>query len=76
MKSIKRLFQKDRYGFVRGTIALGFILLLIAMLFSWILVNRDSRGAEERAADAARQVAQQFQMLIEDGFRQMNVVSE
>ena len=76
MKSIKRLFQKDRFGFVRGTIALGFIFLLIAMLFPWILVNRDSRGAEERAADAARQVAQQFQILIEDGFRQMNVVSE
>ena len=76
MKSIKRLVQKDRYGFVRGTIALCFILLLIAMLFSWVLVDRDSRGAEERAADAARQVAQQFQMLIEDGFRQMNVVSE
>lgn len=76
MKSIKRLIQKDRYGFVRGTIALGFILLLIAMLFPWVLGDRDSRGAEERAADAARQVAQQFQMLIEDGFRQMNVVSE
>lgn len=76
MKSIKRLFQKDKIGFVRGTFALGFILLLIAMLFLWILGNRDSRGAEERAADAARHVAQQFQMLIEDGFRQMNVVSE
>ena len=76
MKSIKRLFQKDKIGFVRGTFALGIILLLIAMLFLWILGNRDSRGAEERAADAARQVAQQFQMLIEDGFRQMNVVSE
>ena len=76
MKSIKRLFQKDRFGFVRGTIALSFILLLIAMLFPWILIDRDSRGAEERAADAARQVAQQFQLLIEDGFRQMNVVSE
>ena len=76
MKSIKRLFQKDKIGFVRGTFALGIILLLIAMLFLWILGNRVSRGAEERAADAARQVAQQFQMLIEDGFRQMNVVSE
>ena len=76
MKSIKRLLEKDKFGFVRGTVALGFILLLIAMLFLWILGDRDSRKAEERAADATRQVAQQFQMLIEDGFRQMNVVSE
>ena len=76
MKRIKRIFQKDKYGFVRGTVALGVVLLLIALMFVRFHCNRDSISAEERAADAARQVALQFQMLIEDGFRQMNVVSE
>ena len=76
MKRIKRLFQKDRLGLVRSTLVLGVMLLLIVLLFLFALGSRDSREAEERAADAARQVAQQFQLLVEDGFRQMNVAAE
>ena len=76
MKRIKRILQKDKYGFVRGTVALGVILLLVALMFVRFHCDRGSIEAEERAADAARHVAMQFQVLIEDGFRQMNVVSE
>ena len=76
MKRIKRILQKDKYGFVRGTVLLGLVLLLIALMFVRFHCNSGSIDAEERAADAAHQVAMQFQVLIEDGFRQMSVVSE
>ncbi len=75
MKRIKCLYRRDRSGLVRGTLALGVTLVLIVLLLLWALNGRNSTRVEERAADAARQVAQQFQLLVEDGFRQMNVVS-
>lgn len=76
MKIKSRFLRKDQYGIMRGTAILSLLLVFAMGLNMHLHGNRDTLAAEERASDAARQIAAQFQQLIEDSISQMEVTAE
>lgn len=64
---IKRLIQKDRYGIIRGAIALSAILLICSLVFAQVLKKNDSKAQLERAGSAVLQVSMQFEQTMQAG---------
>jgi len=75
MKKLKdsKILYRDRYGIIRCTLVLSLLLIGLMALNMHLHDNRNARAAEERASDAARQIAAQFQQLIEDSAYQIQV---
>ena len=71
-----RILHRDRYGILCGTAILCLLLAVAMGLNMYMLGNRDTFAAEERASDAARQIAAQFQQMIEDSVAQMSVAAD
>ena len=76
MKRIRNLFKKDRYGVLRGGLGMGLLIALSAMLTTYGIVLYDAAFEEERASDAARRVAAQFEHLVDDAFERMNATAD
>lgn len=71
-----RILHRDRYGILRGTALLSLLLVVAMGMNMYLHSNRDTLAAEERASDAARQIAAQFQQMIEDSVSQMSVARD
>ena len=78
MKKISdfKILHRDKYGILRGTALLCLLIVFAMGLNMYLHDNRDTLTAEERANDAARQVAAQFQQMIEDSISQMRVAAD
>lgn len=71
MKRFRKWIRKDRYGVVRGTIALCIVMLLCTAMLIRLFFSYDILTEEERASDAALRVTTQFEQLIENSLNRL-----
>ncbi len=68
MSGIRKLFAKDRYAVIRGSIVLVVLLTLCAILVVEALVSLGRASVEARAVDVTSRVTSQFEQMVRSSF--------
>lgn len=76
LNKFKRKLHKDRYGIVRGSIALCLLIALCVALLVSVQVKYNVAAEKNYAALAAQQVTAEFESLIDENWRTLQLCSD
>lgn len=75
MLNYKKVFLRDKYGVIRGSLILGVLVILCALVSLRLMHNYEVEAEESRASEAVNSVAARFEQLIDSGFGQMRGIA-
>lgn len=73
---VTKIRHRDSYGIARGALIMSLVLILAMGMNMFVHSSHDTNAVEARVSDAARQIAAQFQQMIEDSVSQMSVAAD